>query len=110
MAMEPAPAKSNAPVVLVWKNWLRVKIDLENFMYQPGRESICIEISAATLKRLLADGHVGAAELRCLDGASRHCLRRLCLKSCIRCERAGECAMQGVCPCAKGSRNSESLS
>ncbi len=79
-------------------------------MYQPGRESICVEMSAATLTRLLADGHVGAAELRCLDGASRHCLRRLCLRSCIRCERAGECTMTGVCPREQGGRNSESQS
>jgi len=76
-------------------------------MHQPGRESICVEMSVATLTRLLAEGHVGAAELRCLDGASRHCLRRLCLKSCIRCERAGECAMTGFCPRAQGDRNSE---
>jgi hypothetical protein len=109
MAMEPAPVKSNAPVAVAWKNWLRGKIELENFMCQPGCESICIEISAATLKRLLADGHVGAAELRCLDGASRHCLRRLCLKSCVRCERAGQCAMQGMCPSVQRSSR-ESLS
>jgi hypothetical protein len=82
-------------------------------MYQPGCESICIEISAATLTRLLADGHVGAAELRCLDGASRNCLRRLCLQSCVRCGRCGrarECTMHGVSPCAQRSRSRESLS
>lgn len=79
-------------------------------MHLPGRESICVEMSVATLTRLLADGHVGAVELRCLDGASRHCLRRLCLRSCTRCERAGECAMTVVCPRERGGRNSESQS
>lgn len=79
-------------------------------MYQPGCESICIEISVATLTRLLADGHVGASELRCLDGASRNCLRHLCLQSCVRCDRTEACAMHGVSPCAQGSRSRESLS
>ena len=53
-------------------------------MDRPGNESLRIELSAATLTRLLAAGHLGAAELRCLDCASKACLRRLCLASCVR--------------------------
>lgn len=53
-------------------------------MNRPGNDSLRVELSAATLTRLLAGGHLGAAELRCLDCASKTCLRRLCLASCIR--------------------------
>jgi hypothetical protein len=59
-----------------------------------GAESIRIEVSAATLGRLLAEGHLCAADLRCLDGASKRCVWRLCLTSCVR----GR-AICAECPC-----------
>lgn len=63
-----------------------------------GSESIRIEVSAATLGRLLADGHLGAADLRCLDCASKRCVWRLCLASCVQGRAAcAECPRTG-CP------------
>jgi hypothetical protein len=41
-----------------------------------------IEIAEETLTRLITDGQVCAADLRCLDCESKQCLWRLCLKSC----------------------------
>lgn len=51
-----------------------------------------VEIDAATLLRLLQRQLLCAAELRCLDCESKHCLWRLCLTACLECdgcERAG---------------------
>jgi hypothetical protein len=47
-------------------------------------DAVRLEIPAHVLMRLLAEGHLGAADLRCLDCTSRACLRRLCLRSCVR--------------------------
>jgi hypothetical protein len=41
-----------------------------------------VEIAEETLARLLANGQVCAADLRCLDCRSKKCLWLLCLKSC----------------------------
>jgi hypothetical protein len=41
-----------------------------------------VEISENTLKRLLLNNQVCAADLRCLDCISKKCLWRLCLESC----------------------------
>jgi hypothetical protein len=49
----------------------------------PGCDAVRLEISAAILTRLLAQGHLRAADLRCLDCDSMHCLRRSCLQSCV---------------------------
>jgi hypothetical protein len=57
-----------------------------------------VEMSEATLTRLLAEGHLGAAELRCLDSMSGRRLRRLCLKSCVWRKTAGRCTAPGGCP------------
>ena len=48
-----------------------------------GRDAVRLEISAVILTRLLAQGHLRAADLRCLDCDSMHCLRRSCLQSCV---------------------------
>jgi hypothetical protein len=45
--------------------------------------SVRVEITAATLSRLLADGQVCAADFHCLDCQSKQCLWRLCLTNCI---------------------------
>jgi hypothetical protein len=62
------------------------------------KESLCVELSEATLTRLLAEGHLGASELRCLDRASGQLLRRLCLKSCVWRKAGGGCNAPGRCP------------
>ena len=62
------------------------------------KESLCVELSEATLTRLLAEGHLGAPELRCLDRASGRLLRRLCLKSCVWRKVGGGCGAPGACP------------
>lgn len=45
-------------------------------------DTLRVEMSAAVLLRLLSGGHLGAADLQCLDRQSRARLRRLCLDSC----------------------------
>ena len=67
-------------------------------MHCKGIESLRIEMSEATLTRLLAEGHLGAADLRCLDRVSGQRLRRLCLKSCVWRKAGGGCAAPGTCP------------
>lgn len=49
-----------------------------------GRRNVRIEIAEDTIARLLAQGQVCAADLRCLDCKSKECLWRLCLESCIK--------------------------
>ena len=46
------------------------------------KDSVRVEISTATVSRLLVEGQVCAAEFRCLDCRSKQCLWRLCLQSC----------------------------
>lgn len=48
------------------------------------KKNIRIEMSAETITRLLAQGQVCAAEIRCLDCRSKECLWRLCLETCAR--------------------------
>jgi hypothetical protein len=43
-----------------------------------------IEITEEMMQRLLDGGQVCASDLNCLDCESKHCLWRLCLKSCAR--------------------------
>lgn len=45
-------------------------------------DTLRVEMPAAVLLRLLCGGHLGAADLQCLDRQSRARLRRLCLDSC----------------------------
>lgn len=54
-------------------------------MVNAGSTFVRVEIAAETLSRLLVDGHVCAADLHCLDGHSKQCLWRLCLRSCRGC-------------------------
>lgn len=43
-----------------------------------------VALSAETLARLIGGGALCAAELRCLDCASKECVRRLALEACAR--------------------------
>ena len=47
------------------------------------RNTIRVEVSEETLYHLLVEGHVCAADLRCLDHTSKVRLLRLCLESCM---------------------------
>jgi len=67
-------------------------------MHHMENEAVRIEMSEATLTRLLAEGHLGAADLRCLDSASGQRLRRLCLKSCVWRKAGGGCNAPEYCP------------
>lgn len=71
-------------------------------MLARGTDNLRVEVSEATLTRLLAEGHLGAAELRCLDRRSGLRLRRLCLKSCVWRKASGGCAAAGGCPYGSG--------
>lgn len=77
-------------------------------MQPSGDENIRLEISASILTRLLAQGHLKASELRCLDCESMHCLRRSCLQSCVW--RGPGCEKPGQCPCGHGGKTDERLS
>jgi hypothetical protein len=55
-----------------------------------------LEFSAETLLRLLANGQLSAADLRCLDCESKHCLWRLLLMSCAKTINPGT-ACNGCC-------------
>jgi hypothetical protein len=74
-----------------------------------GSDAVRLEISAAVVSRLLAQGHLRAADLRSLDCESLHCLCRSCLKSCVW-PAAGCVAVDGRClrtdEDAKGGRPS----
>lgn len=75
-----------------------------------GNHVVRLEMPASTLARLLAGGHVGAADLRCLDCASRRCLRTLCLRSCIGSWSAKCCGARQECPHAREDGGVESRS
>lgn len=72
-------------------------------MPDQGTDTLRVEVSQTTLTRLLAEGHLGAAELRCLDRRSGLLLRRLCLKSCVWRKAGGRCAAPTACPYGSGA-------
>lgn len=47
----------------------------------PMAGRIKLEIDTETLRRLLDSGQLCAADIRCLDCASKHCVWKLCLQS-----------------------------
>lgn len=53
-----------------------------------AEDSIYLEISVAKLRQLLTCGAVRVTDFRCLDHASKCCVRTLCLYACAR--RLGE--------------------
>lgn len=60
-----------------------------------------VEVRASRLRNWLAEGLVGAGELRCLDHDSKSCVRALCLEN-VRQALAGDglddiCAQCGAC-------------
>lgn len=55
----------------------------------PDKEKVLyIEISAEKIKALLAQRVICAADVRCLDTNSKHCLRELCLATCLHKKQA----------------------
>jgi hypothetical protein len=79
-------------------------------VHSPGIDSVRLEMSASTLARLLAGGHVGAADLRCQDCASRQSLRRLCLRSCIGSRASKDSGVRCGCPGTQGGGRVENRS
>ncbi len=49
----------------------------------PGKNLVCLELSAQVLVRLLSRGYLHAAEFRCLDLKSQQQVTRLLLESCV---------------------------
>jgi hypothetical protein len=47
-------------------------------------KKVRLEISAKKLLSLLDAGALCAADLRCLDCESKHCVREICLRNCLR--------------------------
>ena len=63
-----------------------------------------LELSAETLLRLLASEELCAADLRCLDCETKHCLWRLLLMSCAKTINTGT-ACNGCCAeCGRAKR------
>jgi hypothetical protein len=51
-------------------------------MKRDANNRVRVEVTEATLLRLLTGGHACAADFHCLDCESKKCLWRLCLQSC----------------------------
>jgi hypothetical protein len=51
-------------------------------MVTNSQKRIFVEISVETLRRLLSDNQLCAAELNCLDPSSKQLLWKLCLETC----------------------------
>ena len=53
-----------------------------------GQGFIRVEVAETIIERLLADGSLCAADIRCLDCRAKQCVWRMALKSCtkIACE------------------------
>ncbi len=47
-------------------------------------EMLRFEISSKKLNTLFLNRQICAADIRCLDANSKQCLKRLCLKTCLR--------------------------
>jgi hypothetical protein len=64
---------------------------------------LCVEISADTMRRLLMENQLCAAELNCLDCKSKDCLLRLCLECCTpkKCWHQEARSPQGLFPDTK---------
>lgn len=64
----------------------------------PGA-TLHVAVGSQTLLRLMRQGMLCVAELRCLDSASHSALRRLCLHACIY---SGQCPRSKAIDPAKG--------
>lgn len=49
-------------------------------------ETVSVQMDVALLERLIQSKVLCAAELRCLDKASKQALRQICLKTCRLCD------------------------
>lgn len=54
--------------------------------------SLKVEIPLDIMQRLLEDGHLCAADVRCLDNETKKALQRLCLANCARCLSESGCS------------------
>ena len=62
----------------------------------PRSAKLRLEVDASTLLRLLGNGDLCAAGLRCLDRDSHSILRRLCLQACMN----TSCRLRAMCEAA----------
>jgi len=56
---------------------------LERLTTHPASYVIQLEISLEKMNELLAHKTICAADVRCLDPNSKHCLMKLCLQNCL---------------------------
>ena len=47
-------------------------------------DTLRVEIPVDLVQRLIEEGHIGAADLHCLDAGSKQKLQRACLDNCAR--------------------------
>ncbi len=75
------------PIKLKKQSGLSVleKENKSDYPASDGEKTNClrIEICAEKINALLAQRHICAADIRCLDTGSKQCLRQLCLNSCL---------------------------
>ncbi|NEX23200.1 hypothetical protein G3480_23360 [Thiorhodococcus mannitoliphagus] len=57
-----------------------------------SQKSLRVEMSLELVQRLMEDGAICAADLHCLDHATKQTLQQLCLDNCARCLRTNACA------------------
>jgi len=58
---------------------------------RPDHQTLQLAVPISVVARLMTDGHLCAADVRCLDAESKRCLHRLCLEACARCLASGRC-------------------
>lgn len=57
---------------------------------------IKVEISAAKIAQLIADGHLSGVDLHCQDPQMKAFIRQTCLKACVK-KSCLDCPMQALC-------------
>ncbi|MCE9687354.1 hypothetical protein LZP73_14265 [Shewanella sp. AS16] len=68
---------------------------------------INLSIAADTLARLIAQGHLCAADFGCLDAGSKHQVWQMCLN---HCRQLGACDLCGACEHDPAHRRHDTLS
>jgi len=55
------------------------------------QQTLQLAVPISVVERLMTEGHLCAADVRCLDAESKRRLHRLCLEACARCLASGRC-------------------
>ena len=64
----------------------------------PSPDALRVEIPLDLVQRLMEEGHICAADLRCLDHASKQRLQQVCLDNCAH-DLSARAALVGVTAC-----------